>query len=141
MSRAGWRTRSAAWLPDGNDLLFLSPDTTCGCKDYDHVYRTTAFDGNEPSLKLGEDRKVESPTWIGSMDTGTAIVARRTHLEEHEATLQDVRQDGSDPRDLGLTILKEDPDADENEDPAKDPLFNPRDIYDPWTERQNYTGR
>ncbi|MFG2215965.1 hypothetical protein ACGFN1_13950 [Streptomyces sp. NPDC048685] len=137
--QAGWRTRSAAWLPDGNDLLFLSPDTTCGCKDYDHVYRTTAFDGNEPSLKLGEDRKVESPTWTGSMDTGTAIVARRTHLEEHEATLQDVRQDGSDPRDLGLPILKEDPDADENEDPAKDPLFNPRDIYDPWTERQNYT--
>ncbi|MEL5959946.1 hypothetical protein AADR41_35175, partial [Streptomyces sp. CLV115] len=137
--QAGWRTRSAAWLPDGNDLLFLSPDTTCGCKDYDHVYRTTAFGEGEPGLRLGEDRKVESPTWTGSMDTGTVIVARRTHLEEHEATLQDVRQDGSDPRDLGLAILKEDPDADTNKNPAKDPLFDPRDVYDPWTERQNYT--
>ncbi|WP_405718483.1 hypothetical protein [Streptomyces sp. NBC_00046] len=137
--QAGWRTRSAAWLPDGNDLVFLSPDTTCGCKDYDHVYRTTAFDGNEPSLRLGEDRAVESPTWTGSMDSGTVVVARRTPLLANDVTLQDVRQDGSDPRDLGRSILKEDPAANENTDPAKDPLFNPAADYDPWTERQNYT--
>ncbi|MFI6727344.1 hypothetical protein [Streptomyces atratus] len=137
--QAGWRTRSAAWLPDGNGLLFLSPDTTCGCKDYDHVYRTTAFDGNEPGLTLGEDRAVESPTWLGPADSGTPVVARRTPREANDVTLQDVRQDGSDPRDLGLSILKEDPEANTNTDPAKDPLFNPAEAYDPWTERQNYT--
>ncbi len=54
-------------------------------------------------------------------------------------TLQDVRQDGSDPRDLGVTILKEDPAARTNGDPAVDPLFNPAPGYDPWTERQSYT--
>ncbi len=57
----------------------------------------------------------------------------------HEVTLQDVRTDGADPRDLGLTILKEDPAADTNTDPAKDPLFRPGADYDPWTERQTYT--
>lgn len=137
--QADWRTRSAAWLPDGNGLLFLSPDTTCGCKDYDHVYRTTAFDGNEPGLTLGEDRAVESPTWLGPADSGTPVVARRTTREANDVTLQDVRQDGSDPRDLGLSILDEDPEANTNTDPAKDPLFNPAEAYDPWTERQNYT--
>ncbi|WP_326768978.1 hypothetical protein OG978_34515 [Streptomyces sp. NBC_01591] len=138
--QANWRTRSAAWLPDGNGLLFLSPDTTCGCKDYDHVYRTTAFDGTtEPSLELGEDRAVESPTWLKSPDSGAVVVTRRTPREANDVTLQDVRQDGSDPRDLGLPILKEDPEADTNTDPAKDPLFNPAAEYDPWTERQNYT--
>ncbi|MEU3655941.1 hypothetical protein AB0E67_24645 [Streptomyces sp. NPDC032161] len=137
--QAGWRTRSAAWLPDGNDLVFLSPDTTCGCKDYDHVYRVTSFGENEPGLVLGEDREVESPTWTGPMDSGTVVVTRRTTQKAHVVTLQDARQDGSDPRDLGLTILKEDPEADTNEDPAKDPLFDPADGYDPWTERQSYT--
>ncbi|MFJ7201309.1 MULTISPECIES: hypothetical protein [unclassified Streptomyces] len=137
--QADWRSRSAAWLPDGNGLLFLSPDTTCGCKDYDHVYRTTAFDGNEPGLTLGEDRAVESPTWLGPADSGTPVVARRTPREANDVTLQDVRQDGSDPRDLGRSILKEDPEASTNTDPAKDPLFNPSEAYDPWTERQNYT--
>lgn len=54
-------------------------------------------------------------------------------------TLQDARMDGSDPRDLNLTILNEDPAADTNTDPAKDPLFQPGPDFDPWTERQNYT--
>lgn len=54
-------------------------------------------------------------------------------------TLQDARSDGSDPRDLGLPILNEDPAADTNTDPAKDPLFQPATGFDPWTERQNYT--
>ncbi|MFD0394093.1 hypothetical protein ACFQ3Z_24300 [Streptomyces nogalater] len=43
------------------------------------------------------------------------------------------------PRDLNLTILNEDPEADTNIDPKKDPLFQPGPDYDPWTERQSYT--
>ncbi|NEE34065.1 hypothetical protein G3M53_52590, partial [Streptomyces sp. SID7982] len=39
---AEWGTRSASWLPDGKDVVFLSPYHTCGCDDFDHVYRVTA---------------------------------------------------------------------------------------------------
>ncbi|MDT0478494.1 hypothetical protein RM863_40965, partial [Streptomyces sp. DSM 41014] len=70
---------------------------------------------------------------------GGVVVARITAEAANVVTLQDVRQDGSDPRDLGLTILREDPAARTNTDPAQDPLFNPAAGYDPWTERQNYT--
>ncbi|MER6106073.1 hypothetical protein ABT115_28225 [Streptomyces sp. NPDC001832] len=136
---ADWSTRSAAWLPDGNDLIFLSPDTTCGCNDFDHVYRATAFAETEPRTVLTEDRAVASPTWLGSAGSGTAVVARTSASAANVVTLQDVRQDGSDPRDLGLTLLREDPAAGTNTDPAVDPLFNPAAGYDPWTERQNYT--
>ncbi|MER5361110.1 hypothetical protein [Streptomyces sp. NPDC002785] len=133
-----WRARSAAWLADGKGLLFLGPGAPCGC-EYDRVYRTTAFDPTEPTIALDEDRALESPTWTGPLDTGAVIVTRRTPREAVDVTLQDVRQDGSDPRDLGLLILREDPDAATNTDPDKDPLFNPQAPYDPWTERQSYT--
>ena len=67
------------------------------------------------------------------------VVARTSAPGIHVVTLQDVRPDGSDPRDLGVTILNEDPEADTNTDASTDPLFNPKAAYDPWTERQNYT--
>ncbi|MFI1865449.1 hypothetical protein [Streptomyces jumonjinensis] len=134
--QAGWATRSAGWLPDGNDLVFLSPDPDCDC---DHVHRATAFAGAAPQQVLGEDRAVESPVWLGSMGSGAVVVARTSASAANVVTLQDVRADGSDPRDLGLTLLREDPAAYTNTDPAVDPLFNPAEGYDPWTERQNYT--
>ncbi|MEU3154372.1 hypothetical protein [Streptomyces griseus] len=143
-AHAAWGTRSASWLPDGNDIVFLSPYHTCGCDDFDHVYRVTAFEGDEPPDQLvNENREVGPPTWFPP--AGTVIVPRITAKPDgllsaaHIVTLQDVRQDGSDPRDLHLTILKEDPAARTNDNPAEDPLFNPGDGYDPWTERQNYT--
>ncbi|WP_328502302.1 hypothetical protein OG828_24100 [Streptomyces sp. NBC_00457] len=151
---ADWRAHAAAWKPDGNDVVFLSPEITCTCEgDYDHVFTFPAHAGEdpnvEPPLVLNEDREVLSPTWLGSINGGGVIVERTTaddpgtRTDEvsaaHVVTLQDARMDGSDPRDLGLTILNEDPEADTNTDPAKDPLFQPRDGYDPWTERQNYT--
>ncbi|GAA3300120.1 hypothetical protein GCM10020295_40060 [Streptomyces cinereospinus] len=137
---ADWRAHGAAWLPDGDGLVFLSPETTCECEgDWDHVFRTTAHSDQVPSLVLDEDREVLSPTWIGPLDGGGVVVERTTAAGPHVVTLQDVRADGADPRDLGLTVLEEDPAADSNTDPAQDPLFRPRDGYDPWTERQNYT--
>ncbi|MGN5377625.1 TolB family protein [Streptomyces lasalocidi] len=143
-----WRTHGAAWMPDGEGVLFLSPDRTCGCEgDWDHVYqvqnRTTA-----PNLVLQEDRAVGQPTWFGPQNGGYVVVDRTTAKGTntadgvhgpHVVTLQDVRSDGADPRDLGVTILNEDPAADSNTDPAKDPLFNPAAGYDPWDERQTYT--
>ncbi|MFJ2309994.1 hypothetical protein [Streptomyces sp. NPDC087846] len=138
--QATWRTRSAAWLPDGEALLFLGRDCTC---QYERVYRATAFATGAPTTELDESRKLESPTWTGPLDTGTVIVSRQTSRRPNDdnedksvvATLQDVRQDGSDPRDLGIPVLWEDPDAVGN----ADLLFNPGKDYDPWTERQSYT--
>ncbi|MFD5709408.1 hypothetical protein ACFWHW_03285 [Streptomyces pharetrae] len=135
-----WRAHGAAWLPGGNEVLFLSPEITCECEgDWDHVFRTPPHSAATPDLVLNENREVLSPTWLGPLDGGGAVVERTSASGPHEATLQDIRTDGSDPRDLGLTILTEDPEADTNTDSAKDPLFRPRAGYDPWTERQNYT--
>ncbi|KUN01246.1 hypothetical protein AQI95_32805 [Streptomyces yokosukanensis] len=143
-----WRTHGAAWLPDGAGVLFLSPDRTCGCKgDWDHVYRVDNPAAG-PTLVLSEDRQVGVPTWVGPQNGGYVVVDRTTAKGsedpngfhgEHVVSLQDVRMDGADPRDLGVTILNEDPAADSNTDPTKDPLFNPAPGSDPWTERQNYT--
>ncbi|MYQ68040.1 MULTISPECIES: DUF11 domain-containing protein [unclassified Streptomyces] len=139
--RAQWRAHGAAWLPDGDGVLFLSPEITCECEgDWDHVFRSTAHDTEQvPSLVLNEDREVTTVTWSGPLDGGVPVVERVTAAGPHEVTLQDARADGSDPRDLGLTILREDPAADTNTDPAEDPLFQPAAGHDPWTERQNYT--
>ncbi|MFB8117794.1 hypothetical protein ACFC51_18085 [Streptomyces sp. NPDC055962] len=146
--RAQWRAHGAAWLPDGDQVLFLSPEITCECEgDWDHVFKATAHDaGQVPPLVLNEDREVSSVTWSGPLDGGYAVVERTSapapdeeHSGAHVVTLQDIRADGTDPRDLGLPILDEDPAADTNTDPAKDPLFEPEAGYDPWTERQNYT--
>ncbi|NED85859.1 hypothetical protein G3I76_37960 [Streptomyces sp. SID11233] len=137
--QAQWRTHGAAWLPDGDGVLFLSPDRTCDCEgDWDHVFRVTAHSGDTPALVLSEDREVESPTWTGTVQDGGVVVERISAAGPHEVTLQDARSDGSDPRDLGLTILNEDPAADTDTDPTHDPLFRPS-TGDPWTERQNYT--
>lgn len=137
---AQWRAHSVAWLPNGNDIIFLSPEITCECEgDWDHVFRSQVHSDQTPGLVLNENREVQSPTWYGNQDGGHTIVERTTADSPHTVTLQDVRSDGVDPRDLGVTILEEDPAADTNTDPTKDPLFQPGNGYDPWTERQNYT--
>ncbi|WNI19652.1 hypothetical protein RLT57_11795 [Streptomyces sp. ITFR-21] len=156
--QAQWRTHGAAWLPDGDGVLFLSPDRTCDCQgDWDHVFRAPAGSADTPQLVLSEDREVGPATWVGPLDGGYAVVDRDTasaepappappgqpqppgHAAANVATLQDVRADGADPRDLGLPLLAEDPAADTDTDPAHDPLFRPAVGYDPWTERQGYT--
>ncbi|CAM5740697.1 hypothetical protein [Streptomyces hirsutus] len=112
-ARAQWRAHGAAWLPDGDDVLFLSPENTCECEgDWDHVFQATAHVDEVPSLVLNENREVSSVTWSGSLDGGGAVVERTSAAGPHVVTLQDARADGSDPRDLGLTILDEDPAAD-----------------------------
>ncbi|NEC69501.1 DUF11 domain-containing protein, partial [Streptomyces sp. SID9727] len=136
-----WGSRSPAWLPDGEGLLFLSPNTDCGCSVYDHVYRIGSLDDPAPHMVLTEDREVETPAVLGSPDSWSTVVTRRTTKDAALVTLQDMRQDGSDPRDLRFDVLREDPRALTNtsDDPAADPLFHPAAGYDPWTERQTYT--
>lgn len=140
-AHAEWGTRSASWLPDGEDIVFLSPYHTCGCDDFDHVYRVTAFQDEAPDQLVDENRQVGPPTWFAP--AGTVVIPRITPDPENVkkpdellaaaqiVTLQDVRQDGSDPRDLGLTILKEDPAARTNTDHAKNPCSG----RDPGTTR------
>ncbi|MEU4267244.1 hypothetical protein [Streptomyces sp. NPDC026092] len=138
--QAGWNTRQAAWQPDGDTILFLSINGPCGCTNpYETVYRAVAHSAETAQSLLYEDRVVDSPTWLGPQNGGTVLVTRTTAEARIHAYLQDVRPDGSDPRDLGVKILREDPTARTNTDPAVDPLFNPPGKYDPWTERQSYT--
>ncbi|GHH79066.1 hypothetical protein GCM10018793_30840 [Streptomyces sulfonofaciens] len=138
--QAGWRTRSADWLPGGDAVLFVSPDHTCTCDTtYDLVHRATAHAEETAETVLSENRAVDWPTWLGGARDGSVVVTRTTADGPHTATLQDMRADGTDPRDLGLPVLREDPAADTATDPAADPLFRPAPGYDPWTERQNYT--
>lgn len=137
---AQWRGHSVAWKPNGNGVVFLSPEITCDCEgNRDHLFTTDAHSDQEPDVLNQEDRELRTPTWYGPLDGGHVIVEHTTAATPNTVTLQDVRSDGVDPRDLNLVILKEDPAADTNTDPTKDPLFQPGPGFDPWTERQNYT--
>ncbi|WP_416968555.1 hypothetical protein [Streptomyces sp. 4F14] len=137
---AQWRGHSVAWKPDGNGVIFLSPEITCDCEgNRDHLFATEAHSGTEPDVLNQEDRELRTPTWFGPLDGGHAILEHTTGTTANAVTLQDIRSDGVDPRDLNVPILNEDPAADTNTDPTKDPLFQPGANFDPWTERQNYT--
>ena len=140
--QAGWRGRWPVWKPDGTGLLFLSTDQVCSCPadpDVEKVYQVDTGPGlpvtAAPGLLLAEDRAVGSPTWLVDARGEHLVVARTTAETHFTATLQDVRPDGSDPRDLGVPVLREDPGI------AEDPnlLFRPREGYDPWTQRQSYS--
>ncbi|MFJ4595814.1 hypothetical protein [Kitasatospora sp. NPDC088861] len=135
-----WRTRSAGWLPDGSGVLFLSPNRqNADPTPYENVYRAlTCFCGGA-ELVASEDRAVRTPVWLGPQKGGGPVVDRNSADTPNVADLSDIRPDGADPRDLGVSVLREDPAADTDTDPAVDPLFNPRPGYDPWFERQTYT--
>jgi Tol biopolymer transport system component len=130
--QASWRSGSPSWLPDGERVLFTSPGPLDGPP---RVYRAVAR-SEEPAIEvLTEDRVLDTPTWLGPLDGGRVVVTRTNAPDRLTATLQDVRPDGGDPRDLGVTVLREDPST----DPTGDPLFDPAPGFDPWTERQSYT--
>ncbi|PSL55894.1 WD40 repeat protein [Saccharothrix carnea] len=140
--QAGWRGRWPVWKPDGAGLLFLSTDQVCSCPadpDVEKVYQVDTGPGlpvtAAPGLLLAEDRAVTSPTWLVDARGEQLVVARTTAETHFTATLQDIRPDGSDPRDLGVPVLREDPES------VNDPnlLFRPRDGFDPWTQRQSYS--
>jgi Tol biopolymer transport system component len=126
--QANWPSRAPAWLPDGNSVLFVSPGPHPGP---DSVYQAGVLSATPATLVLAEDRLIDSPTWLDGQVLVTCTNAPAANI----ATLQDIRPDGGDPRDLGVTILREDPST----DPNSDPLFNPAPGFDPWLERQSYT--
>ena len=135
-----WHTSAPTWLPDGGNLLFLSPG---GADDtpVPKVFKAPPGATDSVGLMYSADRAVTRPAWLtgATCPCGALIVAQTSAAAPNVADLEDIRPDGVDPRDLGLSILREDPAADTVTDPAADPLFNPRPGYDPWTERQSYT--
>ncbi len=137
---SGWRTGSASWLPDGSGVLFVSPDRVDGAATaYQNLYRAPTCSCTAPQSLLSENVAIATPTWLGDQATGGPVVDVNNAGPPNVADLEDVRRDGVDPRDLGVSVLTEDPAADTNTDPSKDPLFDPAPGYDPWTERQSYT--
>ncbi|GAB3467696.1 hypothetical protein [Actinophytocola sediminis] len=138
--QAGWGSHWPVWKPDGTGLLFLSIDQVCDCPadpNVEKVYQLDTAAGlpvtTPPSLLLAEDRLVSSPAWLAGPDR--LLVSRTTAQTRNTATLQDIRPDGADPRDLGLAVLREDPAA------VDDPnlLFRPNPGFDPWFQRQSYS--
>jgi len=130
--QAGWRSWSPAWQPDGNGLLFVSDTAAKFAQAYVVPCRCA---GEQASLLLAENRDVDSPTWLVDKAGPHLVVARTTQAAPNVASLQDIRPDGSDPRDLGTVILTEDPRAATD----NEKLFDPDPQFDPWTIRQSYS--
>lgn len=130
--QAGWRSWSPAWQPDGNGLLFVSDTAEKFAQAYVIPCRCA---GEKASLLLAENRAVDSPTWLVDKAGTHLVVAHTTQAGPNVASLQDIRPDGSDPRDLGTVVLTEDPLA------ATDNkyLFHPGPGFDPWTIRQTFS--
>ncbi|MEN3615264.1 hypothetical protein AAH979_37775 [Plantactinospora sp. ZYX-F-223] len=137
----GWQARQPAWTADGATVAFVSrtlPDgETTG--NVDRIYSVLVRDDPCECVvvpRLAEDRDVSHPTWYAApgADTESLLVARTSAPDRTTATLQDIRPDGVDPRDLRVPVLREDPGA------ATDSrlLWEPVD-GDPWFERQAYS--
>ncbi|WP_101378850.1 MULTISPECIES: DUF11 domain-containing protein [Kitasatospora] len=135
-----WQTGQAAWLPDGSGVLFMSPNQSDGTLTAtQNVYRAPTCSCTPPQLLYTCPRAPQTPTWLGPLDGGGPVVEETSAAALHTADVEDVRPDGTDPRDLGISVLNEDPAADTDTNPADDPLFNPHPGFDPWFERQSYT--
>jgi conserved repeat domain len=137
----GWEARQPAWTADGATVAFVSrtlPDgQTTGTVDRLYSVVVQA----DPCTcvvvpRLAEDRDVSHPTWytVPGTTTESLLVARTSAPERTTATLQDIRPDGVDPRDLRLPILREDPGAMTDSRLLWEPVDG-----DPWFERQAYS--
>ncbi|TWF95524.1 hypothetical protein [Saccharopolyspora dendranthemae] len=140
----GWQTRQPSWLPDGRRLLFLSPTHPAANPQPnasnmgDQVFQVDASSApvsSSATRMLSEDRRIDSPTWLTGNGVGRLVVARTTASSRNVVRLQDIRSDGVDPRDLGVTVMTEDPNAFQD----SRLIFTPSAGYDPWTERQAYS--
>ncbi|WP_434742255.1 hypothetical protein [Micromonospora sp. SH-82] len=136
-----WDSHSPSWSPDGDTLVFLSRTTgTDGTRGpIDLVYTGQPRDDwcpCEAVLRLAEDRQVDHPTWYVPTPGAEPelLVGRTTAPDRYTVTLQDIRPDATDPRDLGLTVLREDPGAETNPDLLWQPVNG-----DPWNARPDYS--
>ncbi|WP_203855147.1 DUF11 domain-containing protein [Plantactinospora mayteni] len=138
---AGWQARQPAWTADGATVAFVSrtlPDgETSG--DVDRVYSVLVQEDVCECVvvpRLGEDRDVSHPTWYTApgASSESLLVGRTSAPDRTTATLQDIRPNGVDPRDLRLPVLREDPGAIIDSRLLWEPVDG-----DPWFERQAYS--
>ncbi|BCJ56034.1 hypothetical protein Asp14428_75090 [Actinoplanes sp. NBRC 14428] len=142
MLNASWESRQPSWSADGDTVAFLSrsvqPDGGVAPDGIDRVYTAQPRDDGcacVAVLHSAEDRLPSHPGWYyPSPGDERLLISRTTAPDRYTATLQDIRPDAVDPRDLGVTLLREDPGA--GADP--DLLWNPRD-GDPWWSRPSYS--
>ncbi|MGW0502180.1 hypothetical protein [Micromonospora sp. NPDC003241] len=141
MLPGGWQARQPAWTADGATVAFVSrtlPDGgTTG--DVDRLYSVLVQEDVCQCVvvqRLNENRDVSHPTWYSApgSDTESLLVGRTSALDRTTATLQDIRPDGVDPRDLGVSVLREDPGALDDSMLLWEPVDG-----DPWFERQAYS--
>ncbi|MDH6465619.1 Tol biopolymer transport system component [Micromonospora sp. A200] len=136
-----WQSREAAWSPDGSTLAFVSRTPPDGgpLGQVDLVYTGVPRDDGcscTAQLRLAEDRQLSFPAFYTAPgeSSPSLIVIRNSAPDRRTATLQDIRPDGVDPRDLRLSILREDPKAERDSRFMWQPTEG-----DPWTERQTYS--
>lgn len=122
---------SPTWQPNGNDLTFVSTENNVNEVFQVDVSTGVPQCGCQEQLLLDEDRGDDTPTWLD----GQLVIARSTAPDQVTADVEDVLPDGTDPRDLGLSVLREDPGAATN----NFLLFHPNPGFDPWFERQDYS--
>ncbi|MEV6342336.1 hypothetical protein [Actinoplanes sp. NPDC051851] len=140
MLNSVWESREAAWSPDGVTVAFVSRSTQPdgAMDDVEKVYSGVPRADGCPciaELQLQEDRSVGTPSWYDPDGSGERLlITRTTAADRYTADLSDVRPDAVDPRDLGLTVLREDTGASAN----PDLLWNTTG-GDPWTSRPSYS--
>ncbi|GAA2898225.1 hypothetical protein Acy02nite_21150 [Actinoplanes cyaneus] len=140
MLRTEWESREPVWNPDGVTVAFVSrstqPDGTLGATEL--LYSGEPRDDGCPciaALRYGEDRSIGTPSWYDPDGSGQRLlITRTTAADRFTADLSDVRPDAVDPRDLGVTVLREDPGAGANPDLLWNPVAG-----DPWTSRPSYS--
>ncbi|WP_049580313.1 DUF11 domain-containing protein, partial [Streptomyces sp. SBT349] len=107
----GRDSRQGSWSPDGDSVAFVShspPEGDPEAPDMDRVYTAdVALDGTAgtPELRLDEDRRLATPTWYPAADGDARLLVTRTSAATASTmNLMDVRADGADPRDLGVSL-------------------------------------
>ena len=142
MLDASWESRQPSWSADGDTIAFLSrsvhPDGDLAPDGIDRVYTAEPREDGctcVAVLHSAENRLPSHPGWYyPSGGVEQLLITRTTAPDRYTATLQDIRPDAVDPRDLGVTLLREDPGADAN----PDLVWNPSN-GDPWWSRPSYS--
>lgn len=142
MLDASWESRQPSWSADGDTIAFLSrsvhPDGGVAPDGIDRVYTAEPREDGctcVAVLHSAENRLPSHPGWFyPSPGVEQLLITRTTAPDRYTATLQDIRPDAVDPRDLGVTLLREDPGADAN----PDLVWNPGN-GDPWWSRPSYS--
>ncbi|GIF14608.1 DUF11 domain-containing protein [Actinoplanes teichomyceticus] len=140
MLNAAWESRQPAWSPDGVTVAFISRSTqpAGALGDVDLLYSGEPRDDGcacVAQLRYDQDRSIGTPGWYNPDGAGERLlITRTTAADRYTADLCDIRPDAVDPRDLGVTVLREDPGAAANPDRLWNPVNG-----DPWTSRPSYS--